>query len=37
MAKKYCGRIIGVNNGKIIFDGKRSELSIEVIEKIYAK
>ena len=37
MAKKYCGRIIGVNNGKIIFDGKESELSIEVIEKIYAK
>jgi len=34
-AKDYCDRIIGVNNGNIVFDGKSSELSDEIIETIY--
>ncbi len=37
VAKRYCNRIIGVNNGKIVFDGKESELSPEMVEKIYTK
>ncbi|XPV68286.1 MAG: phosphonate ABC transporter ATP-binding protein [Halarcobacter sp.] len=35
IAQKYCSRIIGVNNGKIVFDGKAEDLSEEIIEKIY--
>lgn len=36
VATKYCSRIIGVNDGKLIFDGKPTELTEEIIEKIYA-
>ena len=35
IANQYCHRIIGVNKGIIIFDGKPSELTNEIIEKIY--
>jgi phosphonate transport system ATP-binding protein len=35
VAQKYCTRIIGVNEGKIVFDGKPDELTEEIIEKIY--
>ncbi len=35
IAQKYCSRIIGVNDGKIVFDGKADELTEEIIEKIY--
>lgn len=35
VASKYCTRIIGVNDGKVIFDGKPSELNEKIIEKIY--
>lgn len=35
VAKEYCERIIGVNNGTIIFDSKSSELSPKIIEQIY--
>ncbi len=34
-AKEYCDRIIGVNNGTVIFDGNSSELTEELVEKIY--
>ncbi|MCV6608248.1 MAG: phosphonate ABC transporter ATP-binding protein [Campylobacterales bacterium] len=34
-AKDYCDRIIGVNNGTVIFDGHSSELTEELVEKIY--
>lgn len=34
-AKEYCDRIIGVNNGTIVFDGKSSDLSDEIVESIY--
>lgn len=34
-AKEYCDRIIGVNNGTVIFDGKSSELTDELVEQIY--
>ena len=35
-AKEYCDRIIGVNHGTVIFDGKSSELTDSIVEKIYA-
>jgi len=35
VAKEYCDRIIGVNSGTVIFDGKRGELSQKIVEKIY--
>lgn len=36
VAKEYCSRVIGVNNGEIVFDGKPSQLTEKIIEKIYA-
>ena len=36
VAKDYCERIIGVNNGTIVFDGKSGELSPKIVEQIYA-
>lgn len=36
VAKDYCERIIGVNNGTVIFDGKSGELSPKIVEQIYA-
>lgn len=35
-AKEYCERIVGLNNGRLIFDGKPQDLTDSVIEKIYA-
>lgn len=35
VARKYCTRIIGVNGGSIVFDGKPTQLTQEIIEKIY--
>ncbi len=34
-AKNYCSRIIGVNEGKLVFDGKGKNLDERAIEKIY--
>jgi len=35
MAIEYADRIIGINKGNIIFDGKSSEVTEEVLDKIY--
>jgi|TARA_R110002033_G_scaffold13325_3_gene39788 phosphonate transport system ATP-binding protein len=35
IAEKYCTRILGINGGRVIFDGKASELNEKIIEKIY--
>lgn len=35
VAQHYSDRIIGLNNGEVVFDGKGSELSNEQINKIY--
>jgi len=35
-ANEYCDRIIGVNNGAVVFDDKSEELTDELVEKIYA-
>jgi phosphonate transport system ATP-binding protein len=34
IAECYANRIIGMSNGKLVFDGERSDLSSEVSEKI---
>lgn len=35
VAKEYASRIIGIRNGKVVFDGSASELTNSVIEDIY--
>lgn len=35
VAKNYCRRIIGVNKGHIVFDGKPEDLTKKIIEEIY--
>ncbi len=34
-AKKYCDRIIGLSNGRIVFDGTPKDLDKKTIELIY--
>lgn len=34
-AKEYCDRIVGVNNGQVVFDDKSDQLTDELVEKIY--
>ncbi len=34
-AKEYCNRIIGVNNGTVVFDDKSENLTDKLVEKIY--
>jgi phosphonate transport system ATP-binding protein len=36
VAEKYCHRIIGINNGNVIFDGKPEQLTESIIDEIYA-
>ncbi len=35
-AKEYCDRIIGVNNGTVIFDDNSKKLTDKTVDKIYA-
>ncbi len=35
-AKEYCSRIVGVNNGTVVFDDKSENLTEKLVEKIYA-
>jgi phosphonate transport system ATP-binding protein len=37
LAKKYSSRIIGIREGRIVFDGKPSEVTDEVCIKIYGR
>jgi phosphonate transport system ATP-binding protein len=34
-AREFCGRVIGMNNGKIVFDGSPAELCQATVEHIY--
>ncbi len=34
-AKEYCDRIIGVNNGKVVFDDNSEKLTDKLVDKIY--
>jgi phosphonate transport system ATP-binding protein len=35
IALKYCDRILGINNGRLVFDGGPDELSSERVSRIY--
>mgnify|MGYP003323901387 CR=1 FL=1 len=35
IAKKYCDRLIGLSDGKIVFDGHPSSLTKELAEQLY--
>lgn len=35
-AKEYCSRIVGVNNGTVVFDDNSENLTEKLVEKIYA-
>ena len=35
LAKEYCGRIIALRKGKLIFDGKAGDLDDEILKRIY--
>ena len=37
LALKYATRIIGINKGKIVFDGKPEEINDEILLKIYGR
>jgi phosphonate transport system ATP-binding protein len=34
-ARSYCERIIGMAGGKVVFDGKPSELTADAVNEIY--
>lgn len=36
VAREYCRRVIGINAGRIVFDGKPEELTKDTIDSIYA-
>tara|TARA_B100000768_G_scaffold178299_1_gene193857 strand:- start:334 stop:1080 length:747 start_codon:yes stop_codon:yes gene_type:complete len=35
VAKKYCDRLIGLSDGKVVFDGDPEELTTEISKKLY--
>ena len=35
IAKQYCDRLIGLSEGKIVFDGNPSSLTNELAEQLY--
>ncbi len=35
IAKKYCDRLIGLSEGKVVFDGKPKELTTNISKKLY--
>jgi len=37
LAKKYASRIIGIKNGKVVFDGPSKKLTQKVLTKIYGR
>ena len=37
LALKYCERVVGINKGRIVYDGKSSDITKEILDKIYQK
>jgi ABC-type cobalamin/Fe3+-siderophores transport system ATPase subunit len=35
LAERYATRLIGMSDGRLVFDGGRSELSADIVEEIY--
>lgn len=37
LALKYCDRVIGINKGRIVYDGSSKDITEEILDKIYNK
>ena len=37
LALKYCDRVIGINKGRIVYDGSTKNINNEILDKIYQK
>lgn len=37
LALKYCDRVIGINKGRIVYDGSSKDVTEEILDKIYNK
>ncbi len=37
LAQKYCQRIIGVNDGVVVFDGPSKDLTEDILKKVYGR
>ena len=37
LALKYCDRVVGINKGRIVYDGAASDITKEILDKIYQK
>lgn len=37
LALKYCDRVVGINKGRIVYDGKSKDITKEILDKIYKK
>ena len=37
LALKYCDRVVGINKGRIVYDGSASDITKEILDKIYQK
>ena len=35
VAKKYCDRLIGLSDGKVVFDGSPEALTTEISKELY--
>jgi phosphonate transport system ATP-binding protein len=35
VAKKYCDRLIGLSDGKVVFDGSPEALTMEISKELY--
>ena len=35
VAKKYCDRLIGLSDGKVVFDGTPDDLTAEISKELY--
>ena len=35
VAKKYCDRLIGLSDGKVVFDGVPDDLTTEISKELY--
>lgn len=37
LALKYCKRVVGINKGRVVYDGPASEVTQEILDKVYKK
>lgn len=37
LALKYCKHVVGINKGRVVYDGPASEVTQEILDKVYKK